>query len=86
MNGKDNAFLWACQDNSDGECLTEKFGIRLKDAEEAKDFQSHFEAAQLFNVKAKKGDTDIVLAPKVEDIKEVMDNPDENIHHEEGDD
>ena len=45
MNGKDNAFLWACQDNSDGECLTEKLGIRLKDAEEAKDFKSHFEAA-----------------------------------------
>ena len=86
MNGKDNAFLWACQDNSDGEVLTEKLGIRLKDAEEAKDFKSHFEAAQLFNLKAKKGDTDLVMAAKVEDIKEVMDNPDENIHHEEADD
>ena len=45
MNGKDNAFLWAAQDNSDGPVTTEKLGIRLKDATEAQDFKSHFEAA-----------------------------------------
>ena len=43
------------------------------------------------NSKGSKGVIDlskheIMDSPKVEDIKEVMDNPDENIHHEEGDD
>lgn len=86
MNGKDNAFLWGAMDNSDGEATKETLGIRLKDAAEAQEFKSHFEAAQLFSGKVKRGETDFVLAPKVEDIKEILDNPDENVHHEEADD
>jgi hypothetical protein len=45
MNGKDNAFLWGAMDNSDGEATKETLGIRLKDAAEAQEFKSHFEAA-----------------------------------------
>lgn len=45
MNGKDNAFLWACVDNSDGAPVTEKLGIRLKDAAEAAEFKAAWEAA-----------------------------------------
>jgi len=45
MNNKDNAFLWGCVDNSDGAPTTEKLGIRLKDAEEAREFKSHWDAA-----------------------------------------
>ena len=45
MNNKDNAFLWGCVDNSDGTPTTEKLGIWVKDAEEAKDFKTHWEAA-----------------------------------------
>lgn len=86
MNGKDNAFLWGCLDGSDGAPSTEKLGIRLKDAAEATEFKTAWEAAQLFNKKAKNGDTDLVFAAQVEDIKEVMDNPDENVHHENADD
>lgn len=73
-------------DNSDGEATSEKLSIRLKDAAEAQDFKSHFEAAKTFALKAKNGDKDLVFAPQVEDIKDALDNPDENIHHEEADD
>ena len=45
MNGKDNAFLWGCYDISDGSPSTDKLGIRLKDAEEAKEFKTSWEAA-----------------------------------------
>jgi len=45
MNGKDNAFLWGCVDNSDGAPATEKLGIRLKDAAEATEFKGIWEAA-----------------------------------------
>lgn len=86
MNGKDNAFLWGCADASDGPASAEKLGIRVKDAEEAQEFKRHWEAAQLFVTKAKKGETDLIFAPKVDDIKEVLDNPDENVHHENADD
>ena len=86
MNGKDNAFLWGCVDASDGAPSAEKLGIRVKDAEEAQEFKRAWEAAQLFVTKAKKGDLDLVFAAKVEDIREVLDNPDENVHHENADD
>ena len=62
MNGKDNAFLWGCVDASDGAPTTEKLGIRLKDAAEATEFKTAWEAAQLFNKKAKNGDSDLVFA------------------------
>ena len=45
MNGKDNAFLWGCVDASDGAPNPEKLGIRVKDAEEAKEFKTAWEAA-----------------------------------------
>jgi hypothetical protein len=54
----------------------------MKDAAEAQEFKTHFEAAKAFNLKAKNGDTDLVMADAVDDIKEVADNPDENVAHE----
>ena len=78
MAGKDTAWLWACADNSDGETTTEKLAIRFRTAEEATEFKDAFEAAQLFNTKAKNGNTDLVMAAEVEDIVEEAEDPDEN--------
>lgn len=83
FNNKDNAFLWAANDNSDGEASVEKLAIRFRDAAEANEFKDAFNAAREFSEKAKKGETDLVFAPQVEDIKEEADDPDENVAHEE---
>lgn len=83
FNNKDNAFLWAASDNSDGgEGSIEKLAIRFRDAEEANEFKAAFNAGREFAVKAKKGETDLVFAPEVDDIKEEADDPDENVAHE----
>jgi hypothetical protein len=84
MNNNEKAWLWLAQDNSDGEVLTEKLGIRFRDAEEAQEFKTHFEAAQVFNTKSKAGESDLVIAETVADIKEEADNPDENVSAETG--
>ena len=83
MASSDTAWLFAAQDNSDGEVLTEKLAVRFRTVEEATEFKTNFEAAQLFNKKAAAGDTDLVMAPEVEDEKEELDNPDENVSAEE---
>ena len=83
MNNNDKAWLWGCQDFSEGELLEEKLAIRLRNVEEATAFKSQFEAAQVFNQKAKAGDTDIVMAEVVENIVEEVDDCEENVTAEE---
>ena len=74
MPNAEKAFVWFVQDFSEGDAQMEKFAIRLRTAENAEEFKSKFEAAQLFNVKAKAGDEDLVWAETVEDVDEVVDD------------
>ena len=74
MPNADKAFVWFVQDFSEAEAQVEKFAVRLRTAEAAEEFKSKFEAAQLFNVKAKQGDEDLVWADTVEDVDEVVDD------------
>ena len=56
----------------------EKFAIRLRTADDAEQFKSKLEAAQLFNQKAKNGEEDLVWADTVEDVEEVVDDIETN--------
>ena len=49
MPNAEKAFVWFVQDFAEGEAQVEKFAIRLRTAEDAEQFKSKFEAAQLFN-------------------------------------
>lgn len=64
----------------------EKFAIRLRTADDAEQFKSKLEAAQLFNQKAKNGEEDLVWADTVEDVEEVVDDIETNKTAEGGDD
>lgn len=86
MASNDKAYVWFVQDFSEGEAQVEKFAIRFRTVEEANDFKGKFEAAQLFNSKAKAGDEDLVWADTVEDVEEVVDDIDTNKTAEGGDD
>lgn len=70
--------LFVAHDFSEGEYIDEKFAILFSKKEEAEEFEKSFNAAKEFNKKVKNGDTDLVLAPVVEDIVEEADNDDEN--------
>ena len=48
-NANDKAFIWIVADFSEGEAQVEKFAARLRTTEDAEQFKSKFEAAQLFN-------------------------------------
>lgn len=64
----------------------EKFAVRLRTAEDAESFKSKFDAAQVFNTKAKAGDDDLEWADTVEDVEEeVVDDIDTNKTAEGGD-
>lgn len=78
MPNADKAFVWFVADFSEGEQQLEKFAARLRTAEDASEFKTKFEAAQLFNQKAKNGDEDLVWADTVEDVDEVVDDIDVN--------
>ena len=82
MNNNEKAWLWICNDFSEGEAIGEKIAIRFTKAEEAQEFKTHFEAAQTFNQKAKAGDSDLVMAETVENIVEQADDPEENVSAE----
>jgi len=45
MPNSDKAFMWVCNDFSDGEVALEKLAIRLQNADAAKEFAGAFEAA-----------------------------------------
>ena len=64
----------------------EKFAIRLRTADDAEQFKSKLEAAQLFNQKAKNGEEDLVWADTVEDVEEGGDDIETNKTAEGGDD
>lgn len=86
MPNAEKAFVWFVQDFSEGEAQVEKFAIRLRTADDAEQFKSKLEAAQLFNQKAKNGEEDLVWADTVEDVEEVVDDIETNKTAEGGDD
>ncbi len=66
--GSDKMFMFMAYDCSDETPSMEKFVIKLGNADKAKNFQKHFEAAQLFNKLAKEGkDSELVYAPIFKD-------------------
>ena len=71
MANSDKAYMWACNDFSDGEPVLDKLAARFKNAEQAEEFKKIFQAAQVFNKDAKDGKTDLVWADTVEDVEEV---------------
>ena len=76
--GNDKSYLWIASDFSEGEVIEEKFAILYRAKEDAEDFVKQFTAAQEFNKKVDAGETDLTLAPTVEDIIEEADETDEN--------
>ena len=86
MPNAEKAYVWFCQDFSEGEAAVEKFAIRLRTPEDAESFKSKVEAAQEFNSKAKAGDEDLVWAEAIEDVDEVVDDIDTNKTADEGGD
>lgn len=58
--------------------VEEKFAILFRAKEDADEFVKQFSAAQEFNKKVDAGETDLTLAPTVEDIVEETDETDEN--------
>ena len=85
MPNAERAFIWFCQDFAEGEAQMEKFAVRLRTADDAEQFKSKFDAAQVFNQKAKAGDEDLVWADTVEDVEEQVDDIDTNKTAEGGD-
>jgi Ran-binding protein 1 len=81
MKNNDKAFLWSCNDFSDGEATLEKLCARFQNVENTNLFKEAFEAARKFNddVRAGKADSELVFAPAIEDQEEVVaDDPDKN--------
>ena len=66
--GSDKMFMFLAYDCSDEQPSIEKFVIKLGNAEKAKNFQKHFEDAQIFNKLAKEGkDSELKYAPIFKD-------------------
>ena len=86
MPNAEKAFVWFVQDHATGEAAMEKFAVRCRTPEDAESFKSKFDAAQLFNTKAKNGDEDLVWAESVEDVEEVVDDIETNKTAEGGED
>ena len=76
--GNDKSYLWVAKDFSEGEVLDEKFAILFKNKEEAEIFEKAFNDAKEFNKQVEEGATDLVFAPAVEDVKEEVEQDDEN--------
>ena len=74
MANSDKAFMWMCQDFSDGEAILDKLAARFQNAGAAKEFKDAIEAAQKFNADAKAGKDDLIMAAEVEDIDEVVED------------
>ncbi len=85
MPNAEKAYVWFVQDFAEGEAQMEKFAVRLRTPEDAESFKSKFEAAQVFNTKAKAGDEDLVWADTVEDVEEQVDDIETNKTAEGGD-
>ncbi len=81
MAGSEKAWCWAAQDFSEEtDGVFDKLAARFNTAEATAQFKEAFEAAKLFNEKAKEEkDDELVWAPTVEDIDEpVVDDIDTN--------
>jgi len=78
MANNEKAFMWVCQDFSDGEAegVLDKLAARFQNVEQANEFKAKFEAAQKFNTDAKAGkpDSELVFADTIEDIEEVVED------------
>ena len=77
MANNTKAYVWTCADFSDGENKIEKQAARFQTLEAATQFKDAFEAAKVFNLKAKEEgvtDADLIWAPAVEDIDEVQED------------
>ena len=70
--------MWVALDFSEGEVIEEKFAILFRTKDEAEAFEKAFNGARDFNKKVMAGDTDLELAPVVDDIVEEADDDDEN--------
>ena len=88
MSNSEKAWCWSAQDFSeDGSGVVEKLAARFNSVEAAKEFKAAFDAARVFNEKAKSGAEDLVWAEAVEDVIEVAeDDIDTNKTAEGGDD
>jgi hypothetical protein len=53
--GKATTYSWITQDFSEGESVRENFAITFKTVDQANDFVTSFQAAQIFNQDAKAG-------------------------------
>ena len=73
MANSDKAWMWLCNDFSDGEANLDKLAARFQNADAAKEFKAAFEAAQVYNRDAKAG-KDLVVAPTVDDVEEKEDD------------
>ncbi len=73
MQNNDKAFLWSCNDFSDGEATLEKLCARFQNVENTNLFKEAFEAARTFNadLKAGKPESELKFAPAIEDVEEV---------------
>ena len=78
MPNADKAFIWFCQDFAEGEAQMEKFAVRLRTVDDGTSFKEKWDAAQLFNSKARNGDEDLVWAEAIEDVEEVVDDIETN--------
>ena len=78
MPNTDKAYIWFVQDFSEGEAQVEKFAVRLRSVEDTTLFKERFEAAQLFNSKARNGDEDLVWTETVVDVEEKVDDIETN--------
>lgn len=77
-NAQDKAWLWTCNDASDGETKLDQLACRFRTVEDANDFKAKMEAAQIYNQNSKAG-KEVIMADTVEDIEEaVVDDIDTN--------
>ena len=69
MANSDKAWMWICNDFSDGEASLDKLAAKFQNATLAKEFETAFNAARTYNEDAKAG-KDVVEAPVIEDVEE----------------
>ena len=69
MSNSDKAWMWICNDFSDGEAALDKLAAKFQNAEMAKEFEASINAGRTYNTDAKAG-KEVITAPVIEDIEE----------------
>ena len=69
MANSDKAWMWICNDFSDGEAVLDKLAAKFQNADQAKEFEDGVNAARIYNTDAKAG-KDVITAPVIEDAEE----------------